>query len=65
MEVVLNGERRNVAADTVSALIAEFGLGNKLLVVEIDGAIIPKERWAATRIGEGMKIELVHFVGGG
>jgi sulfur carrier protein len=65
MEVVLNGETRNVAADTVSALIAEFGLENKLLVVEIDGAIIPKEQWAATRIGEGMKIELVHFVGGG
>jgi len=65
MEVVLNGETRRVSADTVSALIAEFGLENKLLVVEIDGAIIPKEHWATTRIGEGMKIELVHFVGGG
>jgi thiamine biosynthesis protein ThiS len=65
MQLWVNGEKRTSSALTVEGLLQEYGMERKLVVVEIDGMIIQREQWPATELSEGMKIELVHFVGGG
>lgn len=65
MELIINGEARKVSSATLEQLAEELGLANKLVVAEIDGQIIEKDEWPHTDLKEGMKIELVHFVGGG
>lgn len=66
MDVIVNGQTRTIeAGETVVGLLRAYGLEHKMVVVEIDGAIVPKEDWADTGLVPGMKIELVHFVGGG
>lgn len=65
MELIINGESRKVSATYVQQLVEELGLAEKMIVVEVDGQIVDKEDWAGFQLAEGMKIEVVHFVGGG
>ncbi|MEF3307271.1 sulfur carrier protein ThiS [Paenibacillus sp. GYB003] len=65
MNIVVNGQSRSTEAGTVLELLSEYGLERKMVVVEIEGAIVPKEQWAQTALKDGLRIELVHFVGGG
>ncbi len=65
LELIVNGEKRRLKAETVLDVIRHFGLEGKLVVAEVDGSIVPREEWGETPIFGGMKIELVHFVGGG
>lgn len=65
MELWVNGARRTTSVRTVEGLLQEYGMERKLVVVEIDGVIVPREQWPTTELSESMKIELVHFVGGG
>jgi sulfur carrier protein len=65
MQLKINGETREVAAQTLFELIHQFGLNERLVVAEVDGEIIDRSEWEETRLTEGMCIELVQFVGGG
>jgi thiamine biosynthesis protein ThiS len=35
------------------------------VAVELNRDIVPRDRWAATLLKEGDRLEVVHFVGGG
>lgn len=62
----LNGKAREVAADiTVAGLLDELGLIPGMVVVERNREILARESYAAVRLSEGDRLELVHFVGGG
>ncbi len=64
--IVLNGERRRIAAGaTVSALLEELDLPAERVAVELDGEILKRSQWSATEPAEGARLEVVHFVGGG
>ncbi|MFS0786337.1 sulfur carrier protein ThiS [Shouchella sp. 1P09AA] len=65
MNLLINGERRTVKSETIEQLIAELELNGHLLVVEMAGDIISREKWSDTPLSENKSIELVHFVGGG
>lgn len=65
MKLVLNGEDRDVEADTVERLVAELGLANTRVAVEVNRAIVRRASWAETALNEGDLVEVVHFVGGG
>ncbi|WP_010278325.1 sulfur carrier protein ThiS [Paenibacillus senegalensis] len=65
MDLTINGTVRQVSADTVLGVVAELGLQDKLIVVELEGRIIEKEQWDRESVRQGMKMEIVHFVGGG
>ncbi|QMV41828.1 sulfur carrier protein ThiS [Cohnella cholangitidis] len=65
MELVINGLRQELNVHTVQEVIAHFGLEGKPVVVEADGAVLTKEQWATAEVRPGMRLELVHFVGGG
>jgi sulfur carrier protein len=64
--ILLNGEPRSVAAAlSVSQLVESLGLRGKRIAVERNGEIVPKSRYASTRVDAGDKLEIVAAVGGG
>jgi sulfur carrier protein len=65
MNLIVNGQSRSFESGTVYDLLCSYGLEQKMVVVEIDGTIVPREAWETTSLQEGLNIELVHFVGGG
>jgi thiamine biosynthesis protein ThiS len=66
MEITVNGEVREVAdGATVAALLADLGLANQFVAVEVNRQVIPRARHADCRLSAGDKIEIVTLVGGG
>ena len=66
MKIVLNGEIREVPDDaTVSLLLETLGFQESGVVVERNGEIVDRARFAATPLAENDRLELVRFVGGG
>jgi sulfur carrier protein len=65
--VTVNGVSRTFAASdpTIRALILELGLEGKRIAVEHNGEIVPRSRYAETRILAGDTLEIVGAVGGG
>jgi sulfur carrier protein len=66
MKLVVNGEER-AAADgaTLADLVRELSLDGKPIAVELNRAVVPRGRYAQTRLGEGDRLEIVTLVGGG
>ena len=66
MKLVVNGETREVAEGiTVLALLEELDLQPEATVVERNGEIVERARFAETVLTEADCLELVRFVGGG
>jgi len=66
MELVINGDRRDILkSTTVEELLAELGLDARAVVVEHNRVIIRRPALASTTLAEGDQVEIVHFVGGG
>jgi len=67
MELVINGDKVKVpeTVETVTNLLQHFRLDKKVVIVEWNETIVEKEEHQETRLCDGDKIELVHFVGGG
>ena len=66
IRVVVNGEahaaRRGASLD---AFLRDRGLDPDLVVVERNGAIVPRRAFDATPLEADDALEIVHFVGGG
>ena len=66
MKLQVNGEERDLpAALTLSALLEQLGMRADRVAVELNREIVARERWPATELREGDRLEIVHFVGGG
>ncbi|MGG1513928.1 sulfur carrier protein ThiS [Paenibacillus oryzisoli] len=67
MKLHINGQGVEVpdGIRTVVDLLEHFSLGEKMLIVEHNDAILQKEDHAGAQLAEGHRIEIVHFVGGG
>lgn len=65
MLIQLNGEQREVDAQTVAALVEALGLDLRKVAVERNLEIVPRSLYLATALAEGDRIEIVQFVGGG
>jgi thiamine biosynthesis protein ThiS len=66
MKLVLNGEPAEAPdAVTVAAFLDRLGLPQKGVAVERNREIVPKSLYASTQLGEGDRVEIVQFVGGG
>lgn len=63
--IVLNGRPGTTAASTLLGLAEELSLGEKRVVAERNGVVVPRAAWPETEVAEGDRIEFVHFVGGG
>lgn len=53
------------ANSTLAELIKSQGYDGARVAAEIDMQIVPKVKWGEFIIKDGMKIEIVEFVGGG
>lgn len=66
MEIMLNGEPRQVAAAcTVADLISELGLADRRLAVEVNLEIVPRSTHGQRQLQAGDRVEIVHAIGGG
>ena len=69
MKLHFNGDERDFsdvpASLTLAALVAKLGMKPDRVAVELNRDIVPRDRWAATLLKEGDRLEVVHFVGGG
>ena len=67
MRLVINGEDRDldVPVPTLAALLEHLGMKTDRVAVELNREIVARDRWSDTPLGEGDRLEIVHFVGGG
>ena len=66
MKLLINGEDRSFDDKlTLSALMEELGIKADRVAVELNHNIVRREAWAATKLRDGDRLEVVHFVGGG
>jgi sulfur carrier protein len=68
MRVVLNGERRELAADaTVRHAVTASGAPSegRGVAVALDGEVVPRGLWDEVELHEGQRVEVVQAVQGG
>jgi sulfur carrier protein len=66
MNLTLNGEPRAFPplAD-IAALVAALGLDRRKVAIERNLEIVPRSAYGKTKVFDGDRIEIVHFIGGG
>jgi len=69
MKLQINGEERDFSGpstpSTLAALVETMGMKSDRVAIELNLNIVPRDRWAATQLNDGDRLEIVHFVGGG
>lgn len=68
MKVIINGEERDFgqpAPTTLAALVEVLGMKADRVAVELNREIAPRATWTQTKLNDGDRLEIVHFVGGG
>lgn len=65
LNLTVNGDSRRSAARSVADLVRELGLKPEKVAVEHNGEIAPRSTLENVKLGEGDRLEIVHFVGGG
>ena len=65
MTIILNGESRNLDADTTLAELIETLKLSGRLAVERNGEIVPRSAYASTVLEAGDRLEIVRAIGGG
>jgi sulfur carrier protein len=66
MKVELNGKTTDLdGVETVGDLIRSRELKPAMVAVELNGEILPREKFDEQQLSDGDRLEIVHFVGGG
>jgi thiazole synthase len=66
LRITVNGELRTApAGTTVAALIDQLGMQAARVAVERNQDVVPRRTWTEALLGDGDKVEIVAFVGGG
>ena len=66
LRIEVNGEAREVPdGASVADLLVVLHLAAPKVAVERNLEIVPRSAWATTRLAEGDRLEVVHFIGGG
>ncbi len=65
MTIQLNGEPRDTAAATISALIDELPLPAQAALVEHNGEPLRRDEWPTRPIAPGDQVEVIRIVAGG
>jgi sulfur carrier protein len=59
MRVTVNGEQREIAADSVAALLSELDYEGTHFAIALNYDVVPKNRWAETPLSAGDEIEII------
>ena len=68
MNFTLNGAPDVGPEETTVAALVRLSTGHEApagVAVAVNGALVPRGRWAETRVGEGDRVEIVRAVAGG
>jgi sulfur carrier protein len=66
LTIAVNGENRAAKPGaTVTDLLRELGLDSGRVAIERNLEILPRPKWAETKVEAGDRYEIVQFVGGG
>lgn len=66
LSVTINGEGRHLDGPvSLKALLSELGLDPAKIAVERNLEIVPRSQYETVTVGEGDRLEIVHFIGGG
>lgn len=66
VELTVNGETRTIAEPMLLAEFLEsFGLNARMVVVEYNREIVPRDRYAEIRLQTGDALEIVQMMAGG
>jgi sulfur carrier protein len=64
--IQVNGEAQETKPGaTVIGVLEQLGLNAGRVAIEYNLQILPKGKWAETKVAAGDRIEIVQFVGGG
>lgn len=58
-------EHKWVENETITQLLARMNYVFPLVVVKIDGAVIPKSSYEKTAVPDGSRVEVIHLISGG
>ena len=59
MRVTVNGEQREISADHVDALLGELEYEGTHFAIALNYDVLPRSRWAETRLKNGDEIEII------
>ena len=66
MRITINGESRDVIDEpSLQELVASLTLPGERLAIELNREVVRRAEWSRTKLQEGDRVEIVHFVGGG
>ena len=66
MRLIINGDEKSYPdALSLAELIEQLGMKGDRVAVELNREIVSRAQWPETRLNDGDKLEIVHFVGGG
>ncbi len=66
IKVMINGEFREVPANQcVAALLDWLNVPSDRVAVELNKSIVRRRDWETADVGDGARVEIVEFVGGG
>ena len=59
MRVIINGEAREISSRSVDALLGELDYEGTHFAIALNYDVVPKSRWAETRLKSGDEIEII------
>ncbi len=66
MELTVNGETRKLPQPlSVAQLVAELGMAERRIALELNGEILPRSEFGQTMLAGGDTLEIVQAIGGG
>jgi len=64
--LTINGEEKSFAGGlSLAELIRQLGMKPDRIAVELNREIVSRAAWPTTKLNDGDRLEIVHFVGGG
>jgi sulfur carrier protein len=66
MQLFINGNEKTFDDSlSLAQLIDQLGMKGDRVAVELNREIVARAQWPETRLNDGDRLEVVHFVGGG
>jgi sulfur carrier protein len=59
MRVIINGEAREIAAMSISALLGELDYEGTHIAIAVNYDVLPRSQWANTQLKAGDEIEII------
>lgn len=65
MNITINGNSEAGDFANVQEILQKMDIDPAVVVVELNGKIVPRAEYESTKLTEGDTVEIVHFVAGG